>query len=161
MPPSLPLHPLPLSYPPQVIKRVAELNSLRVRMAADMADDSQKVKALVVRAEDSRLMTDMETMRRAYSDLFASNNSLIGGYNNRASSHEALLSALKEVNQMIQRAANLRVGAAKTRVVNDCRQAVKSNNMSSLFRIIRQGYDTVISSSTGSTDSFSNASKRK
>ncbi len=135
---------------------MAELNALRVRMAADMADDSQKVKALIVRAEDSRLMTDMETMRRAYSDLFAINNSLVGGYNNRAASHEALLAALKEVNQMIQRAANFRVGAAKTRVINDCRQAVKSNNMSSLFRIIRQGYDTM-----SSNDNNSNTTKKK
>ena len=120
-------------------------------MAADMADDSQKVKALIVRAEDSRLMTDMETMRRAYSDLFAINNALVGGYNNRATSHDALLAALKEVNQMIQRAANFRGGAPKTRVINDCRKAVKENNMSSLFRIIRQGYDTMSSTENSNT----------
>ncbi len=88
-------------------------------------------------------MVDMETMRRAYTDLFSLNNQLIVGYNNRASNHEGLLVALKEVNQMIQRAANLRVGNAKTRVINDCRGAVKSNNMSALFRIIRQGYDNI------------------
>jgi Bardet-Biedl syndrome 2 protein len=86
-------------------------------------------------------MVDMETMSRAYTDLYSLNNQLIAGYNNRASSHDALLSALKDVNQMIQRAANLRVGAPKTRVVNDCRIAVKANKMQSLFRIIRQGYD--------------------
>lgn len=96
---------------------------------------------MVVRAEDARLMTDMETMGRAYTDLYSLNNQLIAGYNNRAQTHEALLNALKDVNQMIQRAANLRVGTAKTRVINDCRVAVKANNMQALFRIIRQGYD--------------------
>jgi len=125
-----------------VLRRVAEFNALRIRMAADMADDSQRVKALIVRAEDARLMNDMETMCRAYTDLYGLNNQLIGGYNNRASSHEGLLAALKEVNQMIQKAANLRIGAAKTRVITDCRVAVKANNMQSLFRIIKQGYDT-------------------
>eukprot|EP00604_Paraphysomonas_vestita_P000668 CAMPEP_0174824826 /NCGR_PEP_ID=MMETSP1107-20130205/38413_1 /TAXON_ID=36770 /ORGANISM="Paraphysomonas vestita, Strain GFlagA" /LENGTH=217 /DNA_ID=CAMNT_0016054201 /DNA_START=1603 /DNA_END=2256 /DNA_ORIENTATION=- len=125
----------------EVLKRVAEYNALRVRMSADMADDSQRVKALIVRAEDSRLMGDMEVMGRAYTDLYSLNNQLIAGYNNRAQTHEALLNALKDVNQMIQRAANLRVGTAKTRVINDCRVAVKANNMQALFRIIRQGYD--------------------
>ena len=93
----------------------------------------------MVRAEDSRLMVDMEAMRRAYTDLFALNNQLIGGYNVRASNHEGLLAALKEVNQMIQKAANLRVGVAKTRVINECRAAVKANNMAALLRIVSQG----------------------
>ena len=52
-----------------VLQRVADLNSDRVRLNADMAEDSQRVKALIVRAEDARLMVDMETMRRAYTDL--------------------------------------------------------------------------------------------
>jgi Bardet-Biedl syndrome 2 protein len=125
----------------RVLQEVAEFNALRVKMSADMADDSQRVKALVVRAEDARIMTDMETMGRAYTDLYSLNNQLIAGYNNRMQSHSGLLGALKEVNQMIQKAANLRMGAAKTRVVTDCRVAVKANNMQSLFRIIKQGFD--------------------
>jgi hypothetical protein len=45
----------------QVCHQVEEFNSARIRLAADMADDSQRVKALIVRAEDSRLMVDMES----------------------------------------------------------------------------------------------------
>jgi hypothetical protein len=62
----------------QVCHQVEEFNSARIRLAADMADDSQRVKALIVRAEDSRLMVDMESTRRAYTELFALNNQLIG-----------------------------------------------------------------------------------
>lgn len=101
-----------------------------------------------MRAEDARLMTDAETMCRAYTDLYSLNNQLIGGYSNRQRSHEGLLTALKEVNQMIQRSANLRVGTAKTRVINDSRVAVKANNLQSLFRIIRQGYDAPVQPGT-------------
>lgn len=129
-----------------------------------MADDSQRIKALVIRAEDSRLMGDMTFMRKAYTDLNVLNSQLVGaypspyctpsltfsllpllspaGYNVRAANHENLLRALKEVNQMIQRSANLRAGKAKARVVADCRAAVKVNNLNSLFRIIRLGYDS-------------------
>lgn len=32
----------------EVLKRVAEYNALRVRMSADMADDSQRVKVIVL-----------------------------------------------------------------------------------------------------------------
>jgi Bardet-Biedl syndrome 2 protein len=104
-----------------------------------MADDLQRVKALVVRAEDSRLLNDMVVMRRAYTDLHALNNQLVGGYNIRATNHEGLLAALKEVNQMIQRAANLRVGRAKTNVISECRAAVKANNLALLFSLVKSG----------------------
>ncbi len=98
-------------------------------------------KALVVRAEDSRLMGDMEGMRRAYNELSILNGQLISGYNIRQANHEKLLAALKDVNQMIQKAANLRTGKSKARVITDCRAAVKANSMPSLFRIIRKGFD--------------------
>ena len=95
----------------------------------------------MIRAEDARLMNDMETMRRAYTELYSLNGQMIGGYNIRAQNQANLLVALKEVNQMIQRAANLRMGKAKARVIADCRSAVKANNMKSLFRIIQQGFE--------------------
>lgn len=86
-------------------------------------------------------MVDMETMRRSYTDLYSLNNQLIGSYNVRSKSHEDLLASLKEVNQMIQKAANLRVGSAKTRVITECRLAVKANNLSVLFKILKFGYE--------------------
>ena len=49
------------------------------------------------------------------------------------------MDALKEVNLMIQRAARLRVGAPKTKVVAACRAAVKNNNMGLLFKVFRDG----------------------
>jgi Bardet-Biedl syndrome 2 protein len=86
-------------------------------------------------------MGDMQGMRRAYNELGILNGQLTMGYNIRQQNHERLLAALKEVNQMIQKAANLRAGKSKARVISDCRAAVKSNNMPSLFSIIRQGYE--------------------
>jgi len=78
-------------------------------------------------------------MKREYSELYSLNNELIAEYRKRSNNHQALLAALKEVNHMIQKAARLRVGAAKTRVVNACRAAIKANNIHSLFQIISQG----------------------
>jgi Bardet-Biedl syndrome 2 protein len=66
---------------------------------------------------------------------------LIGEYTKRATNHSELLSGLREVNQMIQKAARLRLGQAKTRVVTACRTAVKQNNIEHLLNIIVTGKD--------------------
>lgn len=57
----------------------------------------------------------------------------------RTTNHEELLEALKLVNNMIQYAAKLRVGAAKARVVTACRGAIKTNNTNALLKIIQDG----------------------
>lgn len=92
-----------------------------------------------MRAEDSRLMGDMKIMKRAYTELFAMNNQLISNYNLRSNNHETLLQSLKEVNQMIQKTANLRLGRAKSSVISECRSAVKENNIRALINIMRSG----------------------
>ena len=129
-------------------------NTLTDCLALNYSLTHPPTQALVIRAEDARLMNDMTTMRRAYTELNALNGQLIAGYNVRSQNQAALLTGLKEVNQMIQRAANLRTGKAKARVVSDCRAAVKANNMQSLYRIIQQGYDpSIAQSSTSATSS--------
>ena len=126
-----------------VLSRVAKFNAIRIRLTADMADGSARVKALVLKAEDARLMADMPLMKRHYAELFALNNELIAEYNKRANNHEALLAALKDVNQIIQKASNLRAGAAKSRVVAEARAAIKTNAIDSLYQIVCEGRSKV------------------
>ena len=52
-----------------------------------------------------------------YGELFDLNLELIMEHTKRATNHAELLLALKEVNQMIQKAARLRMGGAKTRII--------------------------------------------
>mmetsp|Transcript_21661 Transcript_21661/g.44275 ORF Transcript_21661/g.44275 Transcript_21661/m.44275 type:complete len:703 (+) Transcript_21661:114-2222(+) len=122
-----------------VLLRVDDYNAARVKMTAEMADTSQLAKTLVIKAEDARILEDINGMRRAYSELYSQNAALLGEYNKRANNHEQLLAALKDVNQMIQKAARLRVGAPKSRVVSACRAAIKANNIHALFKIIKTG----------------------
>jgi Bardet-Biedl syndrome 2 protein len=97
-------------------------------------------------------------MRQGYMELYNLNRDLINGYKIRCNNHEELLRCLKSVNQAIQRAGRLRsessnpvlkfiillsvcslVGKFKTQVINSCRTAMRSNNVSLLFKIIRTG----------------------
>lgn len=122
-----------------VLERVEEYHATRQRLSAEMADHSGVIRTLVVRAEDARLMSDMQSMRQWYGELYNLNKDLISGYKIRCNNHQELLSCLKQVNQTIQKAGRLRVGKSKTVVVSACRQAIKSNNINALTKIIRSG----------------------
>nr|BCL66158.1 Bardet-Biedl syndrome 2 protein [Volvox reticuliferus] len=131
--------PLAMKAFKEVLNAVDEHNITRLRMNADMADSSNVIKQLIIKAEDARILGDMRAMRKYYRQLADLNRDLIAEHDKRATNHVALLEALREVNQMIQRAARLRVGASKAKVVTACRAAIKNNNMAALFKIIRDG----------------------
>ncbi|CAG2119295.1 unnamed protein product, partial [Medioppia subpectinata] len=133
------------SFPPEVdrlkkyINSVEELQSVRQRLAAEIADNSIAIRELVVRAEDARLIGEIKLMKDFYNDLNALNNDLITEYKIRCQNHTDLVESLKQVNVIIQRAGNLRVGKPKSQLINSCRNAIQQNNLNLLSRIISEG----------------------
>ncbi|XP_060561390.1 Bardet-Biedl syndrome 2 protein homolog, partial [Ruditapes philippinarum] len=123
----------------EVLVKVDEYHAVRQKLTAEMADHSNLIRSLVVRAEDARLMGDMGNMKKGYTELYNMNHDLINGYKIRCGNHQELLAALKQVNLIIQKAGRMRVGKFKTQVVNACRAAIKSNNVNALFKIIKTG----------------------
>ncbi|XP_061177262.1 Bardet-Biedl syndrome 2 protein homolog isoform X1 [Saccostrea echinata] len=123
----------------QILVKVDEFHAVRQKLTAEMADHSNLIRSMVVRAEDARLMGDMKNMKKGYMELYNMNRDLISGYKIRCGNHQELLACLKQLNQMIQKAGRLRVGKYKTQVVSACRAAIKSNNVSALFKIIKTG----------------------
>lgn len=122
-----------------VLVKVDEYHAVRQKLTAEMADHSNLIRSLVVRAEDARLMGDMGNMKKGYTEVYNMNRDLINGYKIRCGNHQELLASLKQVNLIIQKAGRLRVGKYKTAVVNACRAAIKSNNVNALFKIIKTG----------------------
>ncbi|XP_032139812.1 Bardet-Biedl syndrome 2 protein isoform X2 [Sapajus apella] len=123
----------------KVLVKVDEHHSVHQKLSADMADHSNLIRSLLVRAEDARLMRDMKTMKSRYMELYDLNRDLLNGYKIRCNNHTELLGNLKAVNQAIQRAGRLRVGKPKNQVITACRDAIRSNNINTLFRIMRGG----------------------
>lgn len=97
-------------------------------------------------------------MKRHYLDLLNLNRDLINGYKVRCTNHEELMKNLRYLNQMVQKAANLRsetfcssddrrnfsrlnfsVGRYKTITTNQCRAAIKGNNAQLLIKTIKTG----------------------
>jgi len=122
-----------------VLGRVQDYYALRLKLSAEMADSSNLVKNLVVRAEDARLLNDMTIMMRMYSQLMDANRELIGDSTKRANNNTELSKNLKEVNQIIQKAARMRMGDAKTQLVDACRKAVQTNNTQQLLKLVKFG----------------------
>ena len=81
---------------------------MRQKLTSEMADNSNMIRSLVVRSEDSRLMDDIEGMKRHYIELMNTNRDLISGFKIRSTNHEELLKNVKVLNQIVQRAGNLR-----------------------------------------------------
>eukprot|EP00397_Hematodinium_sp_SG-2012_P023808 GEMP01024761.1.p1 GENE.GEMP01024761.1~~GEMP01024761.1.p1 ORF type:complete len:710 (+),score=124.12 GEMP01024761.1:179-2308(+) len=131
---------------PEEIERFSEMitviegcNSVRHTMTAGMADDSNFVKALIVKSEDYRILGDYDNMRKVLIGLLNANSELLAEYKKRSTNHQLLLEKLKEMNMVIQRVAGLRLGQARTRVISHCRQAIKKANTHELAEIMRTG----------------------
>jgi len=116
-----------------LLRAVQEANSVRLRLSADLAEGANRVKGLVVRAEDARMMGDVVGMRAAYARLMAVNGELAGEHAKRAANHQALMGALRRINTSIQTAARLRLGPGRAALVSDCRAALKANNPEGVF----------------------------
>ncbi|NWX41020.1 BBS2 protein, partial [Steatornis caripensis] len=123
----------------KVLVKVDEHHAVNQRLTADMAEHSNLIRSMLVRAEDARLLGDMKNMKTRYMELYDLNRDLINQYKIRCNNHTELLNNLKAVNQAIQRAGRLRVGKPKTQVISACRDAIRSNNFNMLFRIMCVG----------------------
>merc|ERR1712096_526132 len=96
------------------------------------------VKQLLISAEDLTNNNNFDDLKDIYNNLWNVNGELITEFNKRTSNHIELVKNLKNINQMIQKAANLRVGSARQRVITLCRQAIKNNNIHALINIIQR-----------------------
>ncbi|XP_010220772.1 PREDICTED: Bardet-Biedl syndrome 2 protein [Tinamus guttatus] len=123
----------------KVLVKVDERHAVNQRLTADMAEHSGLIRSVLIQAEDARLLGDMKNMKKRYIELYDLNRDLINQYKIRCNNHTELLNNLKAVNQAIQRAGRLRVGKPKTQIITACRDAIRSNNFNTLFRIMRVG----------------------
>ncbi|KAM9508831.1 BBSome complex member BBS2 isoform 4-T4 [Guaruba guarouba] len=123
----------------KVLVKVDEHHAVNQRLTADMAEHSRLIRSMLLQAEDARCQGDMKNMKTRYIELYDLNRDLISQYKIRCNNHTELLNNLRAVNQAIQRAGQLRVGKPKAQVISACRDAIRSNNFHTLFRIMRVG----------------------
>jgi hypothetical protein len=59
-----------------LIDQVSELNKSRLKLTVDAAEHVNKVKGLIIKAEDSRLMGDISLLKRHYINLYGLNSEM-------------------------------------------------------------------------------------
>ena len=123
----------------ELLEKVDEFNSARTDLTVSMAESTQFVKAFIVKAEDARIQNNMEHFKQELSNLQQFNGELLSQYQIRSNNHNELLSCLKQLNQYIQKGANLRSGEYKNRTLAAGKQAVKARDVSSLQKVIFSG----------------------
>jgi len=125
-----------------LISDAEQFNTLRSQLNANIADVANNVKISVVKAEDARVLKDMSLLKKVYSALQQDNGLLVAEYMKRQNNYEQLVKCLKEINLMINKAANLRVGPIQSKIVSMCRAAIKANNTHLLAQIIKTGKES-------------------
>ena len=123
----------------EIMGFIDNLHAVTQKLAAEMTDHSNLIRSLVVRTEDARLLEDIPSMRKGYLQLEELNRELMDGYKLRCTNHQELVKSVKMINQMIQKAAQLRVGRYQAEVISQCRDAFKNSQVSALCKIIQLG----------------------
>lgn len=122
-----------------ILSQINDLQSVRLKLSADLAEKSNLSKGYLFQAEDARLLRDHGAMKTSYRALFSLNRDMMAQYRIRCTNHKELLEMLKSVNQFIQCASRLRAGKAKAAVVHGCRQALQANNVERIVKVVELG----------------------
>ncbi|BES93022.1 Bardet-Biedl syndrome 2 protein homolog [Nesidiocoris tenuis] len=121
------------------LSKIEELQQNSAKITATIADTANLIRGLIVQAEDSRLLMVMKDLRECYSQLQQVNSELMRSYALRNANHNEILTTLRNINNIIQHAARLRVGREKNEIAQQCRLAVANNNVNALIKIIKTG----------------------
>ncbi|XP_050424888.1 Bardet-Biedl syndrome 2 protein homolog isoform X2 [Adelges cooleyi] len=121
------------------MQMVKTLQQNSVKLNASIADSLALLKNLIVQAEDYRLLDDMPSMVRCLNEVYHINKQMIQNHRVTCENHQQLLGTLKKINTVIQNASRLRVNISKTEIITAYRQAVASENMAVLKKLIETG----------------------
>lgn len=100
----------------ELVENISEYDKLRNHFSANIAESVNNAKVFVVKAEFSLMLGDMTSLKKNYSIVQQENGNLIAEYMKRRNNHEELVKSLKDLNNFIRKASNLRVGSTKNQI---------------------------------------------
>lgn len=123
----------------ELLEKLQDLESVKRKLNMDLGDKSSLIRNLIIRSEDARLLNDLKLMKRFYNELNELNNDVRNGYEIRVTNYNDIVSTVKELNGIIQKASRLRYGKYKADPVSLSKNAISSNNPNFLIKAIRTG----------------------
>ncbi|ORX77874.1 hypothetical protein BCR32DRAFT_295342 [Anaeromyces robustus] len=119
-----------------ILSNIEDFNVNRMKLTSEIASLSDQLVRFFILAEDSKEINDIQNLRKGYYAINNLNHDIFLEYSKRSSNHEQLVNALKDVNKIIHKAANLRYGKEKTALIAEAREAIKKNTTSILTNIL-------------------------
>uniref|UniRef100_A0A915PUM6 Bardet-Biedl syndrome 2 protein homolog n=1 Tax=Setaria digitata TaxID=48799 RepID=A0A915PUM6_9BILA len=91
-----------------ITEKLHEMYIMRDRLSAAVAERSNSIKEVLVRAEDARTIKQLRLMRNYYQKLHTLNQAILAEHKIRCSNHEELLKLLRNLNKIIEQGSRLR-----------------------------------------------------
>lgn len=136
-----------ISYPEYVddldvlIKRIEKLDNIRNQFNINMTEIISFIKDIFVRAEDNRLLDNLQAFKEYFMKINIRNMELLDEFEKRTKTYEDLLIDLKKVNAIIQNFANLKVGTHKNKMISTCRECIRTKNYKLLIKVVLTGHE--------------------
>ncbi|EJW77367.1 hypothetical protein WUBG_11724, partial [Wuchereria bancrofti] len=122
-----------------ITEKLHEMYIMRDRLSATIAERSNSIKEMLVRAEDARTINQFRLMRKYYQKMHTLNQAMVAEHKIRCNNHEELLKVLRNLNKVIEQGSRLRVGAPASRLISACRNAIVEEHFDMLQKIILFG----------------------
>ena len=91
-----------------LIVRIEELDTIRVQYNINMAEIITIIKDLFVRAEDNRMLDNLQEFKEYFMKINIKNLEILDEFDKRSNTYEELFKILKGVNNLIQNFASLK-----------------------------------------------------
>ncbi|XP_034935482.1 Bardet-Biedl syndrome 2 protein homolog [Chelonus insularis] len=119
--------------------KVKDFKDADIKLQAEVAGISMFLKNILIRIEDSRILNDIDSMKKRFSQLNKLNHDLLRTNEIRLNNFKEFSATLKELNFVIRNASKFRVGRTSMSTVTKCRTAMEEENLSALIQAIRNG----------------------
>lgn len=121
------------------IDNIQRLDNERNQYNINMTEIITFIKDLYVRAEDNRLIDNIQNFKDYFRKINLKNMELLDEFEKRSARFEELINDLKKINEIIMTFSNLKVGRFKNEIVNQCRNCIRKKNYKLLIKIISTG----------------------
>lgn len=134
-----------IAYPDYVnelgvlIQRIEKLDTIRNQFNINMTEIITFIKDIFVRAEDNRLLDNLQAFKEYFMKINVRNMELLDEFEKRTRTYEELLTDLKKVNAIIQNFANLKVGSYRNKMISVCRECIRTKNYKLLIKVVQTG----------------------
>ena len=122
-----------------IIERIQILDKERNHYNINMTEIITFIKDLFVRAEDNRLLNNIDSFKDYFGKINVKNKELLDEFEKRTKTYQNLISDLKQINEIIQIFSNLKVGTFKNKLIDLCRKCIRKKDYQLLIKIISTG----------------------